>query len=267
MLARVGAMADPGAERIERLTRWPHTEREVLVGGPPALTDRVGRALRQASVDGVGVGSWALDHTELMLRDADHTLSTPRRAPALVILCAYDGMDPAQAAPWVRHAVPHLGFTAEGDRIVVGPLVIPPLGRDTTCLRCIELHRCDRDSGRASVLAQTTRPTLSSVPPPEPDSLTAIVGPGGPVRATPTEPALLAAAASMAALVAAAYLSGDRLPDGVTVELTSPWPRLDHRRWTRHPHCPDHGAAVPRAMIPGRPVRATVRTTPGMGGQ
>jgi hypothetical protein len=27
---------------------------------------------------------------------------------------------------------------------------------------------------------------------------------------------------------------------GVSVEVSGPWPRLDHRRWTRHPACPAH---------------------------
>jgi len=58
------------------------------------------------------------------------------------------------------------------------------------------------------------------------------------------EPALLSAAAAVAALVVAAYLGGDCLPDGVTVEITSPWPRLDHRKWSRHPHCPHHDGAL-----------------------
>ena len=30
---------------------------------------------------------------------------------------------------------------------------------------------------------------------------------------------------------------------GVSVEVTAPWPRLDHRRWARHPACPGQSRA------------------------
>ena len=70
-------------------------------------------------------------------------------------------------------------------------------------------HRCDRDSGRASVLAQAARPARDVRLRHQPLGLTGIIGPGGPVRPGPTEPALLAAAASVAALVVAAYLCGN----------------------------------------------------------
>jgi hypothetical protein len=35
---------------------------------------------------------------------------------------------------------------------------------------------------------------------------------------------------------------------GVSVESALPWPRLDHRRWTRHPRCERHD---PRSERPG----------------
>jgi len=245
LLGRLGAMADPRSERVDLLAARLGSEPRVLVGGPDALTDRLARALRQAGLEGVRVGPLALDQAELALRDREHTVAGRQRPPDLVLLSSFDGLDPAEAAPWARHGIAHLAFTTEGDRVVVGPLVVPPPRGDTTCIQCLELHRCDRDSGRASVLAQTSRPPAALADPRQwTEGLTALLGPGGPVRPTPMEPALLSAAAAVAALVVAAYLGGDCLPDGVTVELTSPWPRLDHRKWPRHPQCPHHRRAV-----------------------
>lgn len=245
LLSDAGALADPGSERVELLGLRRTCGRRILVGGPEALTDRLARALRLAEVDEVLVGPLAMDQAELALRDVDGSIADRHHRPDLVILSAFDALDPADAAPWSRHGIPHLAFITEGDRIVVGPLVVPSPQGDTTCLQCLELHRCDRDAGRATVLAQTTRPARH-LPGPRRgiDGLTAVLGPGGPVRPTPLEPALLFAAAATAALVVAAYLGGESLPDGVTVELTSPLPRLDHRRWSRHPQCPHHARPV-----------------------
>ncbi len=246
VLSHTGAMADPGSERIQRLN-LPAAPRPIIVGGPPTLTESVSRALRQADVPDIRMGATALDHAELALRDRFGSAVGPTPRPGLVVLTAYDGIDPDDATPWLRHGVPHLAFTTDGDRIIVGPLVVPGQGGGSTCLRCVELHRCDRDSARPTVLAQTTRRAaphevvpLSGTTPRGGIALTAIVGPGGHVDPTRLEAAALATAASVAALVVAAYLGGVTLPSGVTVELTVPWPRLDHRRWTRHPRCPHH---------------------------
>lgn len=266
LLSQAGALADPGSERVDLLGHRRTHRRRVLVGGPDALTDRLARALRLAEVDDVLVGPLALDQAELALRDHDGTVGYRHGRPDLVVLSAFDAIDPAEAAPWSRHGIAHLAVTTEGDRIVIGPLVVPPPHGDTTCVQCLELHRCDRDAGRATVLAQTTRPTRQVAGPGHgAEGLTAVLGPGGPVRSTPLEPALLSAAAAMTALVVAAYLGGDCLPDGVTVELTSPWPRLDHRRWSRHPQCPHHAAAVTGAPEPA--VRCVVGGPATAGGQ
>ncbi|HEU5000680.1 MAG TPA: hypothetical protein VFT68_17200 [Lapillicoccus sp.] len=53
--------------------------------------------------------------------------------------------------------------------------------------------------------------------------------------------ALVTAGAGMAAMVALAGLTGQALPSGVSVEVHAPWPRVDHRRWSRDPDCPLHG--------------------------
>lgn len=247
LLARVGALADPRAERVEHLESAMAVPRHVLVGGPEVLTASVSRALYLAGVGEVSSGAAALDQAELSLRDPGGSLALRAPAPDLVVLCAQDGLDPADAAPWTRHGISHLAFVTEGDQVVVGPLVRPRSSPSGTCLSCLELHRCDRDAGRVHVLAQTVHrraPALALPPGRTVGPLTALVGPGGPVRPHALEPALLAAAAAITAMVVAAYLSGEPLPAGVTVELSSPWPRVDHRLWPPHPRCPAHSVAV-----------------------
>ena len=86
VLVRAGVMADPGAERVDRLPRLRSVERRILVGGPDLLTERLARALRLADVDSVLVGSAALDHAELALRDHDGASTSRSVPPDLVIL-------------------------------------------------------------------------------------------------------------------------------------------------------------------------------------
>lgn len=238
LLRRTGALADPGAERVAYVTRGRDLQRLVLVGGPPSLSGRVTQALEAAGLHGVALGDTARDQLRAALQAPEiGAWDTP--APELVILCAHDAIDPPEAAAWSRGGIPHLAFVTEGDRVVVGPLVEPLRRGGGVCLNCLELHRCDRDAGRASVLAQATRPSRPGRRA-DTETLTALVGPGGPVQPTPLESALLAAGAAVAALTVAAYLIGDRLPEGVTVELSGACPRLDHRVWPRHPQCLHH---------------------------
>ena len=69
--------------------------------------------------------------------------------------------------------------------------------------------------------------------------------------------------AGMAAMVALAGLAGlaggagRALPAGVSVEVHAPWPRVDHRRWSRDLDCPWHtqgpaAHAVDQAVRAGR---------------
>ena len=41
-------------------------------------------------------------------------------------------------------------------------------------------------------------------------------------------------------MVIVAGLAGHPLPAGVSVEVHGPWPRVEHRRWTRHTDCRWH---------------------------
>jgi hypothetical protein len=41
-------------------------------------------------------------------------------------------------------------------------------------------------------------------------------------------------------LLVTGVLEGQQPPPGVSVEVSLPWPRMDHRRWPTHPLCPAH---------------------------
>ena len=43
-------------------------------------------------------------------------------------------------------------------------------------------------------------------------------------------------------LLVTGVLEGHPPPPGVSVEVSLPWPRMDHRRWPTHPLCPGHAA-------------------------
>lgn len=155
------------------------------------------------------------------VRRAAPTVDTtigPDQQPDLVVLC-----DPWPAeqvcAPLHSDETPHLTATVRETTGIVGPLVLP--GR-TGCLRCIDLHRCDRDSAWPALLAQLTARSRRAADPLD-----------GPL-------AMLVAAA--AALQALAFLdaAGQVVPVGVreaSIELRLPDWKLRRRSWPPHPRC------------------------------
>ena len=131
--------------------------------------------------------------------------------------------DPAPVDPSVRDSLhldglPHLSCAVHGSRAVIGPLVIP--GR-TSCLRCADLHRCDRDPAWPLIAVQL----------------------GAGRRRPISEVALCVAAAGVAAGQALSFLDGQR-PEtvGGTMEWQLPDWRLRRRSWPPHHEC-DCGAA------------------------
>jgi hypothetical protein len=132
--------------------------------------------------------------------------------------------DPAPVEPSVRDSLhldglPHLSSTVHGSRAVIGPLVLP--GR-TSCLRCADLHRSDRDPCWPALAVQLATKSRH--------------------RAI-SEVALCVAAAGVTAGQALSYLDGLR-PEtlGGTVEWHLPDWRLRRRSWPPHHEC-DCGAA------------------------
>lgn len=150
----------------------------------PREEDALLHALASAGVDVTDVARWPLGRT-----------GEP------VILVAHRMVDPRRAAALVAHDVAHLPVELSGDRIDVGPLVVPGQG---ACLACIHAARRDADPEWPMLAAQ-------------------LVGRG----AVPTASVLLLEAA----VLAARLLRG---PTGTSVSVRS----ADVRRvWRAHrPH-------------------------------
>jgi bacteriocin biosynthesis cyclodehydratase domain-containing protein len=134
--------------------------------------------------------------------------------PQLTVL-AVDG-----PAPDERHTalqatdVPYLAVSLGVDSGVVGPLVLPGL---TSCLRCADLHRRDRDPAWPALAVQLT-----------------VERRYGPVSAA----AVATIVAGVAAQQVLAFLDGDE-PAALegTIELHLPDWRLRRRSWPPHPEC------------------------------
>jgi hypothetical protein len=145
------------------------------------------------------------------------------RPPELVILT-----DPLPIEPTVRlslhlDGLAHLSAAVDGSQAVIGPLVEP--GR-TSCLRCADLHRCERDPCWPALAVQ-----LSSRP----------------LRRIGSDVALCVATAGITAGQALAFL--DRQPTetaNATLEWQLPDWQLRRRRWPPHHDC-DCGAATATA--------------------
>jgi hypothetical protein len=144
--------------------------------------------------------------------------------PDLVVLVEAEVADATGAQPLVAADVPHLSVVIREATIVVGPLVLPGRG---SCLRCLDLHRSDRDPAWPRILAQV---------------LAARRGPGGGPGRLAEETASAQLAASLAALQALAHLDGARRPAAVsaTLEVERPDGLISRREWPVHPACGCH---------------------------
>ncbi|TNM60023.1 thiamine biosynthesis protein ThiF [Streptomyces sp. NP160] len=137
-----------------------------------------------------------------------------RVRPDVVVLVASGAHDARRAEPLVREGVPHLGVLHLGAAAVVGPLVRPG---DSACLRCLDLHRTDRDPEWPRLLPQLAAP------------------PGGPRRPEPADLAALAAAVAVQQVLA--QLRGhEPAALDATLELDGAG-ALGVRPWSAHPAC------------------------------
>lgn len=135
------------------------------------------------------------------------------RATRLVVLGPDRAVDPAVVAGLVRDGVPHLHVELRETLAVVGPLVVP--GR-SSCQRCHDLHRCDRDPQWPLVRAQLH------------DSA---------ARAG-CDVVLAAGVAAVVAAQVLGHLEGRSVPavDG-TLEVALPDLTIRRRSWRPHPTC------------------------------
>lgn len=220
---------------------------------PAEVAPTEGGGLRAAAAVLIeGDGSLAHDLRHLLGHESMRSAGAQEAGsaqPAAVVLVADLALDPRRGDLWLHRGVPHLPVVTTGTRAVVGPLVDGSVG--TPCLWCLDLHRSDRDQTWPTVMAQ-----VATVPV---DSVAAQIG-QHPTAHQPThpshagEPGLSQLVAGTVAALVARSLAGDRPPPGVAVEVSLPWPRLDHRRWRPHPRCRHH--ASHRGAGPGSDSRA-----------
>ena len=142
--------------------------------------------------------------------------ATPEAAvPNLVVLTPSAGAAGVRGGEaLVAARIPHLAARVVELTGVVGPLVIP--GR-TCCLRCLDLHRCDRDPAWPRIVAQADHR-------------------GSGVAAC--DVTLAAQVAALAAQQVLAHLDGfhPATVDG-TVEVSLPYGLPRRRSWRPHPAC------------------------------
>jgi hypothetical protein len=149
------------------------------------------------------------------------TAAAPPRArslggsrPDLAVLAG--SHNPQLASALVRQHAPHLTASADEAIGVVGPLVIP---RQSACLRCLDLHRTDRDPAWPLILAQLAGP--------EP-------------RPAACDAALATAVAAQAASQALAFVDRAAPATAVingTLELVLPDWQWRRRTWQPHQAC------------------------------
>jgi bacteriocin biosynthesis cyclodehydratase domain-containing protein len=187
----------------------------------------VGRLREEATLDAVRrFGSRAERGGSLAERTSKQ--SSPKR-PDLVILIEHGAADATAAGRLVSADLPHLSVVIREDDILVGPLVRPGSG---PCLRCLDLHRGDRDPAWPSVLAQLLSPASGTL--------------------QPEETAASTLAAGLVALQALAHLDGvtDPATAGATLEIELPDGLIARRSWPPHPGCGCHWPPQPTGSPP-----------------
>lgn len=177
-----------------------------------------------------GVGGFALAdvgaHRAVAVRRLLHAAAPATRTativtPHLVVLTPPAG----SAAPPAPLHDPSLLVRVVDGVGVVGPLAQPAT---SACLRCVDLHRTDRDPGWPILAAQLS------------DDAGEVVACDG---------ALALAVATQAAREALAFLDGSRPPGslGGTLELAPTDWRWRRRSWQVHPDCP---CSFPTVLTP-----------------
>ncbi len=139
--------------------------------------------------------------------------------PDLVVLVGHGAVDPHRYDGLLREDVPHLAVLVRERDVVVGPLVLPGA---SACLRCLDLHRRDRDPEWPRLVPQLAARS-DGTPAPE-------------------ESALVALGSALAAAQALAHLDARCRPVSVdaTLEVALPDGLIDVRPWSAHPACGCH---------------------------
>lgn len=174
----------------------------------------------------IGPGAFSSDQAGLPREHAASALLAPLRNTGrggigrqLAVVVCHDVIDPAQYHDLMSRDVPHLAISLGDGHVSVGPLVEPGA---TCCLRCIGLHRTDRDPGWPGIVAQLSTPTH---------------------RQEDAGQALLAAGLGLAAVFA--FVDGHQpLLWGATLDVFQPDGSMELRQWPIHARCGCHWSAV-----------------------
>ena len=150
------------------------------------------------------------------LRDAVPAVRTQLPGSAqvdLVVLVEHGVADPVRSRELLSAGVAHLPVVLREASVMVGPLI---RSGGSPCLRCVELHRGERDPGWPAVAAQLA------------------------ARATsfPAESTLAAVAAALAATAVLAHVDGRATSvDGAALEVRLPDALPRRTLWPAHPDC------------------------------
>lgn len=134
----------------------------------------------------------------------------------LVVLCGRDAIAPDEGAACQRARIAHLPVVLRDGEVIIGPLIHPGV---SACLRCLDLHRRDRDHAWPRILSQITTPSSDL---------------GISVDAVPAQANTVAA---LVAMLARESLTTQQVTTGVSWQVSLPWPEVRTRVWTPHPHC------------------------------
>jgi ThiF family protein len=200
-------LASAGIGRLHVVDSEPVTLRHTLPGG--LLPGDEGRPFAAGVADAVRRIAPETDLTPLPIG----------HRPDLVIVACDEPVDAERRESLHARRCTHLTVRLNDDTGAVGPMVLPGL---TSCLRCADLHRHERDPAWGALAAQLSLPRHY-----------------GPASDT----ALATTIAGVAAREALAYLDGE-LPAtvGATLEIQLPDWRIRRRSWAAHERC-DCGAA------------------------
>lgn len=235
-------VTDPDEEYWERASLAGHERRAersgavVAIDGLDPLGLRLGCALvdagvgalvlddeRQVHQDDVGgglyrsgdIGRGRQDTAMSVLRTIDPMVRIgvgPRTTADVVVMVQTGVVDPVAYRDLMRQDVCHLPVLVRELDVMIGPLVRPGQG---VCLRCLDLHRCDRDPRWPAVATQAA------------------------TRGTPAaETSLVWAGAALAAHQLLAVVDGrDTAIEDASLEVSAWDPVPVRRQWRPHPHC------------------------------
>jgi hypothetical protein len=144
------------------------------------------------------------------------TALTPTQRYDVVVLASGGAPEMAAVNELVRSGVPHVQVVVREATAVVGPFVLPG---STSCLRCLELHRSDRDMAWPVIAAQ-------------------LAAGGARTGVEACDIALATLAASITALQVLAFVDGgEPATRNGTLEIALPDWRVRRRSWRAHPLC------------------------------